>query len=158
MTTSQQIPFLSEILEGVKIPLGKLAYFRGRLRHRLYDLIIREFLRQEKAQGLTRGEVARRIGRNPAQITRWFSTPSNWTLDTISDLMVAMGTEPDFSVGSLVEEKPKNLVSGGREELAQGFGQERTRRQAVTGSIAHAEPEHRFTRQIKKRSRPHAII
>lgn len=105
MTTYQQDSFLSEILEGEKIPLGKLAYFRERLRNRLYDLVINEFLKQEKTKNLTRADVARRIGRRREQVTRWFGAPGNWTIDTVSDLMLAMGTEPNFSIGSLREEE-----------------------------------------------------
>jgi transposase-like protein len=96
--------FLSEIREGPKgreIPKHKLAYFRARLRNRIYDLVVSEFARQQEMTGATKADLARRIGRDPAQLTRWLSSPSNWTLDTISDLMTAMGTEPQFAVESV---------------------------------------------------------
>lgn len=102
MSTSQT-PFLTEILEGEAIPLGKLAYFRERLRNRLHQLVIREFVRQEDIQRLTRAELARRIGRAPEQITRWLGAPGNWTLDTVSDLMLGMGTEPGFDIEHLAD-------------------------------------------------------
>jgi len=102
MTTSQT-PFLTEILEGEVIPLGKLAYFRERLRNRLHQLVIREFARQEDIHRLTRAELARRIGRAPEQITRWLGAPGNWTLDTVSDLMLGMGTEPGFEIERLAD-------------------------------------------------------
>jgi hypothetical protein len=102
MSTSQT-PFLTEILEGEVIPLGKLAYFRERLRNRLHQLVIREFVRQEDIHRLTRAELARRIGRAPEQITRWLGAPGNWTLDTVSDLMLGMGTEPRFDIEHLAD-------------------------------------------------------
>lgn len=104
MSTYQQDSFLSEILVGEKIPLGKLAYFRERLRNRLYDLVLTEFLEQEKTRNLTRADVARRIGRRPEQITRWFGAPGNWTIDTVSDLMLAMGAEPALDVTTFAEQ------------------------------------------------------
>ena len=120
MTTYQQDSFLSEILEGEKIPLGKLAYFRERLRNRLYDLVITEFLKQEEAKKLTRTDVARRIGRRREQVTRWFGAPGNWTIDTVSDLMLAMGTEPSFSVSSLEGEKRNSVKEGVQFEVKLG--------------------------------------
>ena len=95
MNTSQQNNFLSEVLNGGRIPLGTLSYFRERFRDRLYDLVLDEFFKQEEKTGLTRADVARRIGRRPEQITRWFGAPGNWTLETVSDLLLAIAkSEP----------------------------------------------------------------
>lgn len=77
------------------IPMAKIAYFRQRLKNRIHQLVLREFRRFER-QGLSRSELARRIHRRPEQITRWLGNPSNWTLDTLSDLMIGMGGEPDL--------------------------------------------------------------
>ena len=102
MSTSRRKPFLSEVLNGDKIPLGTLSYFRERFRDRLYDLVMEEFLRQGAASGLTRADVARRIGRRPEQITRWFGAPGNWTLETVSDLLLAVAkSEPNVTLSSL---------------------------------------------------------
>ena len=99
MNTSLKEPFLSEVLNGDKIPLGTLSYFRERFRDRLYDLVMEEFLKQDSESGLTRAEVARRIGRRPEQITRWFGAPGNWTLETVSDLLLAVAkSEPDVTL------------------------------------------------------------
>lgn len=99
MITSRKKPFLSEILDGEKIPLGTLSYFRERFRDRLYDLVVEEFLKQDENGGLTRAEVARRIGRRPEQITRWFGAPGNWTLETVSDLLLAIAkAEPHVTL------------------------------------------------------------
>ena len=91
MTTSVTTSFLSEILDDNEIiPPGKLAYFRERFRDRLYELVVAEFLKKEAASTLTRAQLARRIGRKPEQITRWLGAPGNWTLETVSDLMLAI--------------------------------------------------------------------
>ncbi|MFA4994672.1 MAG: hypothetical protein WC521_05145 [Bdellovibrionales bacterium] len=86
-----QTSFLSEILdEKAEIPEGKLAYFRERLRHRLYDFIVSGFLEKERNNRLTRSDLARRIHKSREQITRWLASPGNWEIDTISDLTLAI--------------------------------------------------------------------
>jgi len=93
--STPQTQFLSEILDlNRSIPLGKLAYFRERFRNALYQMVLKEFLAERDAGRLTKADMARRIGRKPEQISRWLGAPGNWTLDTVSDLMLAMGREP----------------------------------------------------------------
>jgi hypothetical protein len=90
-----QTTLLSEVLSGEKIPIGKLAYFRARLTNHLHSLVLEKFLSLKSESGLTRAELARRIGRKPEQVTRWFGSPGNWTLETVSDLLMGMGCELD---------------------------------------------------------------
>lgn len=45
---------------------------------------------QMKAQGISRRELARRIGKRPSEITRWLSGQHNFTLATIAKLSVAL--------------------------------------------------------------------
>jgi hypothetical protein len=98
MTTSTPVPFLHEIENFLVIPPEKLAYFRARLQDRIYDLIVREFLRKEEAKEMTRSSLAQRIDKDPAQITRWLSNPGNWTLETISDFMLGV-CAAELSIG-----------------------------------------------------------
>jgi hypothetical protein len=107
MTTSQTLSFLTEILESDRIPIGKLEYFRARLQSRLHQLVLDEFLRQED-QGLHQAQLARRIGRKPEVINRLLGAPGNWTLNTVSDLLLGMGLEPE-----LATERLRNMVAQG---------------------------------------------
>jgi hypothetical protein len=100
MTTSQT-SFLSEILGSEAIPPGKLAYFRGRLSNAIHSLVLAEFARLENEGLITRAELARRIGRRPEQVTRWLGSAGNWTIDTFSDLLLAMKCEPSVSLTRL---------------------------------------------------------
>lgn len=100
MTTSQK-SFLSDVLNADRIPVGKLAYFRGRLINRIHALVIEEFDRLSKAGKINKAQLAKRIGREPAQVTRWLGSPGNWTIETLSDLLLAMKCEPSISILSL---------------------------------------------------------
>jgi hypothetical protein len=78
-----------------KINLDDLVYYRERTRNRVYATVISLFSRLVETRKLTKAELAFRLQKEPAQITRWLGGPSNWTLDTISDLLLAMGCELD---------------------------------------------------------------
>ena len=110
---SHRTPFLSEIASGDPIPPGKLAYFQERTRNNLHNFILTKFLREEE-NGLTRAELARRIGRSPEVITRLLGAPGNWTIATISDLLLGIcgeelapssssvsGLEPEHQCGKI---------------------------------------------------------
>jgi hypothetical protein len=102
MSTSPETHFLSEILGGEPIPKSKLAFFRERFRDHLYELVVDEFLKQERDGLLTKADVARRIHREPAQITRWLGAPGNWEIETVSDLLLAISkAEPKIALSPL---------------------------------------------------------
>ena len=82
MTTSRQKRIESEIESG-NFSAGTLAYLDW------YDFVIELFIEAEK-NGLTRAELARRIDKSPAVITRLLSSPSNWTIATLSNLLVGI--------------------------------------------------------------------
>ena len=88
MNTSQT-GFLSEILAGGKLSQATLGYFRERFRNRIHQFVLKQFIAKQK-DGLTQADVARILDKRPEQIHRWLGTPGNWTLDTVSDLMLAI--------------------------------------------------------------------
>lgn len=126
MTTSHQTHFLSEIASGDRIPPGKLAYFQERTRNNLYDYVLTKFLQQERERGLTRAQLARRIGKSPEIITRLLGAPGNWTIDTISDLLLGIcaeewipasssvlhRTQRNFSSDDWMDDSSSKLASG----------------------------------------------
>jgi hypothetical protein len=111
LMTISQTGFLSEILTGGKIPQAKLAYFRERLRNRIHQFILHEFIARQQ-EGLTQAEVARVLDRRPEQINRWLGNPGNWELDSISDLMLAISkSELDFKAEPLEGRAARNYRS-----------------------------------------------
>jgi hypothetical protein len=119
MPTSQTGP-LAEILSGGSLPLTgelipprQLAYFRERLKGRIFSFIVGAFKKQQQEDPtITQAAIARRLGRRPEQINRWLSGPSNMTAETISDLVLAIcGGEPSLGVAKLHMASPSQTVA-----------------------------------------------
>lgn len=108
MTTSGPNTITSEIESGEVISAATRAYFQSRLRNRLYTLVISNF-RMAEGKGMTRAKLARRMGKRPEIVTRLLSAPGNWTLDTVSDLLLAAsGEELDATSSSPFTSPPRN--------------------------------------------------
>lgn len=110
MTSFQQMSSdLQEIKEAERLSIGMLAYFRARLRNRIYDLVMREFLVRETSARLTKADVARRMRSTPDRVSKLFRSPGNWTLKTVSDLLIAMGAEPEIGISLVGGQPPRNI-------------------------------------------------
>lgn len=86
-TTSVKRPQLSKPIRGERIDLYLLAYARARNKNRAHSLV----LDQVEKSDLSRADIAKMLGKDPAQITRWLGSAGNLTLDTLSDLLLAIG-------------------------------------------------------------------
>lgn len=75
----------------------------------VYQTVLAAIERTAKEKGLTQKDIAKAIGRSPAQVSQWLSGPSNWTLDTISDLLFAVGATMDHKVVFDVDRPPRNV-------------------------------------------------
>lgn len=69
------------------------TYFSERAKNAWFDYIISKFISASNNDGLTKAELARRIGKRPEQITRLLGAPGNWTLDTIQELLMGISGE-----------------------------------------------------------------
>ena len=77
---------LSDPTGNDPVPHSTLAYFRCRLKQRIFKALLIEF----KNSGLTKADLARRLDKEPAQVSRLLSGPGNVTLDTLSDVLFAL--------------------------------------------------------------------
>lgn len=72
---------------------------------------IAEFFAEEAEKGaITKKTIAEMLGKDPAQVTRWLAAPSNFELDTISDLLLAMGAEMDYRIVRFSERPAPNYI------------------------------------------------
>lgn len=84
----------------------EIFYFRQRYKNRVFQAVAAFFAARAEG-GLTKSELAARLGKDPAQVTRWFSGPGNWTLETVSDLLLAMNAEMSSEVLELHAKEPQ---------------------------------------------------
>ncbi len=95
----------------MRIPAGKLAYFQERLRNRIYNFVLGRFFEAER-NGLTKALLARRLGSDPAVVSRLLGAPGNWTLDTVSNLLLGIAAEElEPASSSVLNRLPRNFVA-----------------------------------------------
>lgn len=92
------------------IDRGTLIYHRERLRNRIHECVYRALLVRHEQDGVTRADLAARLGKDKAQISRWLSGPSNWTLDTVSDLLLALNVDLELSTCLTEDRAAQNYV------------------------------------------------
>jgi transcriptional regulator with XRE-family HTH domain len=78
---------------------------------------VRELWKRRRGQGMTQKDLAVKIGRDPAWISRKLQGPGNWTLRTIGAFVVALNGEIEIEIHDL-EERSNNRAnySGAYEE------------------------------------------
>ncbi|MEO8144957.1 MAG: hypothetical protein ABI654_12170 [Betaproteobacteria bacterium] len=90
MTTSQRTALLVEILESLPIPPTHFEYFQNRLKFRLYAMVQDAF----SASKMSKADLAKKLDVDPGLVTRWMNTPTNLELNSLSNLLLAIGCEP----------------------------------------------------------------
>lgn len=88
---------LAQALSEPEIDKFWLGYFQEAFREDIQQQLLEQYEILKEANGLTRAELAKKIGRRPEQVTRWLAGPTNLESDTISDLGIALGLVPRLS-------------------------------------------------------------
>ena len=94
MTISHQTAVASALATPIseRIPAGIMAYFSARTRGTMFEFIHQK-LSEAEGEGLTRKELANRIGKSPTRLSHILGSPGNWTIDTVSELLIGIAGE-----------------------------------------------------------------
>jgi transcriptional regulator with XRE-family HTH domain len=112
-----------------------IFYYRQRQKNRVFSKIAAYFAEEAERRGITKHDIAEALGRDPSQITRWLSAPSNLTLDTISDLLLALGAEMDHPICRFEDRAKPNAAHPLIEKfLTANYS-------APSGTITYASPD-----------------
>lgn len=76
-------------------PIRDLSYYQQRYRNRVFSRIVSFVAEQSHRQKMTQKDIADKIRKDPATISRILRSPSNLTLDTISDILLAFEAEAE---------------------------------------------------------------
>lgn len=92
---------------NAKLAQDDLAYLSQRAKSTCYDFVMRKFL----ASGISKAELARRIGKTQPQISHVLATPANWTIKTLAELLAGISKE-EFIPGaaSIQGRAPRNVT------------------------------------------------
>jgi hypothetical protein len=106
MSTSQTT-FLSRPVPGEAVLPETFAYLRGRAKRKAYDLVIREF----RKSGISKTELARRLGKTLPEVSRMLGGPANWTIATVTDLLFAIsGGVPKWDIEFPLDKPRRNAT------------------------------------------------
>ena len=106
--TTFQAPSTENTSANEQLRQFDISYFQQRQRNRVFEQVIRHFAEKAESEHITKKHLAQKLGKDPSQITRWLAAPTNWTLDTISDLLLAMDAEMNFQIAPFSEQKISN--------------------------------------------------
>lgn len=81
---------VADVALGLPIPEAKLAFFRDRLKDRLFVAIAKEMNRQEMAGRTSIAELALRIGKGTNEFDQLLATPDAWRLEDYMDVIPAL--------------------------------------------------------------------
>lgn len=83
---SQSTSVLAKPIADEKISRRNLGYATESAREEVFDLVIRNCVES----GVTKATLARRLDKDPSQISRLLGAPGNWTIDTVAELLYAI--------------------------------------------------------------------
>ena len=92
-------------------PLRDIAYYQQRYRNRVFAKVVSFVSEQATKHQLTQKDIATKIRKDPAVLSRILGSPSNLTLDTISDVLLAFEAEAEPPEIVLFEDRrPANYM------------------------------------------------
>lgn len=72
-----------------------VSYYRKRYQNRFFAKLVAFINEEAQRDKITKKDMADRLGKDPGQLSRLLNHPSNLTLDTVSDLLLALDAEAE---------------------------------------------------------------
>ena len=96
----------ADIAKSGRVSDATFAYLGQRAKNVCYDFVMKKFL----SSGLTKAELARRLGSRPDRVSHILASPANWTIRTMAELLAAI-SEEEFVPHSvkLAGRAPRNI-------------------------------------------------
>lgn len=84
------------------------AYYRQRQKNHVFSALVGFFQDEAQRRDITKKDWAEAMGKDPAQCTRWLTSPSNLELDTISDMLLPFEAEMEHRIVRFSEKPRRN--------------------------------------------------
>jgi hypothetical protein len=97
------------------------AYDRGMLRSAFVSLFWGVIMERRKRGAFTLLSLAKKLGTNKGEVSRWFSTDPNWTINTISNIANALNL--DIQIRAIDRSTGVVYTPSGIEAPSQAYGQ-----------------------------------
>jgi hypothetical protein len=105
MSLETMIP--TDVAATGRIGAPTLAYLARRAQNNCYDFVMKRFL----ASGLTKADLARRVGKGPDGINKTLASPANWTIRTVAELLAGISEEEFVPTAmKLAGRAPRNIT------------------------------------------------
>lgn len=78
-------PLIQSLLAEITSEEHERTVYQMRMSIRIEDGII--------AKGWNKGEFAKKMGKNPSEVSKWLSGSHNFTLDTLTDIQRVLGVQ-----------------------------------------------------------------
>jgi hypothetical protein len=98
---------MSNISPKDRISKRNVFYYRARLKNNVFHEVLEKFYALSKEGRLNKKQIADALDKDAGWVTRQFAAPANWTLDTVSDLLLAMDAELEVKAVGLEEKRQK---------------------------------------------------
>ena len=100
------------LAQRLEDPTFRAEYERARTEIRQVDEVMRTLDSLRESAGITKAELARKIGKDPASVRRLFSSESNPELKTIVAMAAALNAKIEISVSSPTRRPGRRRASG----------------------------------------------
>lgn len=99
--TSSQAEYRERIGKNEALPKRLRSYYQQRFQQQVFARIAKAFAERAETLDIKKSTIAALLDKDPGQVNRLLSHPTNLTLDTLSDIALALNFEPNVVLEDL---------------------------------------------------------